>query len=161
MHRIYTERKDPKNFEALSLLNELKTIPGNEKLSQIRILNRYDIQGLNDEMLNECKLSIFAEPLTDNIIEYLPNDANKILAVEYLPGQYDQRADAAEQCAGLLLGFRPVIRTARVYLFYGELNNFEAVKKFLINPVEAREAQLEEYESLELNYAVPDDVKTI
>ena len=161
MHRIYTERKDPKNFEALSLLNELKTIPGNEKLSQIRILNRYDIQGLNDEMLNECKLSIFAEPLTDNIIEYLPNDANKILAVEYLPGQYDQRADAAEQCAGLLLGFRPVIRTARVYLFYGELNNFEAVKKFLINPVEAREAQLEEYESLELNYAVPEDVKTI
>ena len=161
MHRLYTERKNAENFEALSLLNEVKNIPGNENISRVRILNRYDIQGLDDEMLRQCEYAIFAEPYTDNIIASLPDDADKILAVEYLPGQYDQRADAAEQCASLLLGFRPVIKTARVYLFYGGLNNFEAVKKFLINPVEAREAQLAEYESLDLNYSQPEDVKVI
>ena len=161
MHRLYTERKNAENFEVLSLLNEVKNIPGNENISRVRILNRYDIQGLDDEMLRQCEYAIFAEPYTDNIIASLPDDADKILAVEYLPGQYDQRADAAEQCASLLLGFRPVIKTARVYLFYGELNNFEAVKKFLINPVEAREAQLTEYESLDLNYSQPEDVKVI
>ena len=189
VHRIYTERKE--NYEALSLLREL----GGFK--NIRILNRYDVQGLSDDMLETCKFSIFAEPLTDNIINSLPDDADKILAVEFLPGQYDQRADAAEQCASLLLGFRPVIKTAKVYLFYygsetldaenarqfGSVKSnseiastenlvtnssdterekhFEAVKKFLINPVEAREAQLEEYETLSMNYPVPDDVETI
>ncbi|MBQ7594505.1 MAG: phosphoribosylformylglycinamidine synthase [Synergistaceae bacterium] len=153
VHRIYTERKE--NYEALSLLRELGGF------ENIRILNRYDVQGLSDDMLETCKFSIFAEPLTDKIIDELPNDADKILAVEYLPGQYDQRADAAEQCASLLLGFRPVIKTARVYAFYGDCENFEAVKKFLINPVEAREAQLTEYDTLDLNYSVPVDVDTI
>ena len=142
-------------------MNEIKILSGNENISQVRILNRYDIQGLSDSELDSCKNLIFSEPFTDNIIENLPGDSNKILAVEYLPGQYDQRADSAEQCAGLLLGFRPVIKTARIYLFYGELNNFDAVKKFLINPVESREAQLNEYDSLDLNYSRPDDVKII
>ena len=142
-------------------MNEIKNFPGNENLSRVRILNRYDIQGLSDKELDSCKYLIFAEPFTDNILQVLPDDANKIFAVEYLPGQYDQRADAAEQCAGLLLGFRPVIKTARIYLFYGDINNFDAIKKILINPVESREAQLNEYESLDLNYSRPDDVKII
>ena len=159
--RLYTERKDKNNFEVTSLLNEIKNINGNENLSRVRILNRYDVQGLNDEMFNESKFTIFSEPFTDEIFDFLPDDADKILAVEFLPGQYDMRADSAEQCAMLLFGFRPVIKTARIYLFYGEVNNFEAVRKFLINPVEAREAQLSEYESLEINYPVPDDVKVI
>ncbi|MBR6901646.1 MAG: hypothetical protein IKN30_06255, partial [Synergistaceae bacterium] len=138
--RLYTERKDRNNFEVLSLLNEIKNINGNENISRVRILNRYDVEGLNADMFETCKNSIFAEPFTDDISDTLPNDADKILAVEFLPGQYDQRADAAEQCAMLLLGFRPIVRTAKIYLFYGEINNFEGVKKFLINPVEAREA---------------------
>lgn len=112
-------------------------------------------------MLKQCKYLIFAEPCTDIIMSEIPGDSDYVLAVEYLPGQYDQRADAAEQCAGLLLGFRPVIKTARVYLFYGEINNHEAIKKFLINPVESREAQLNEYSSLDINYSRPDDIKTI
>ncbi len=161
VHRLYTERKDRNNFEALSLLEELKNISGNENISRIRIFNRYDIQGLDEKILNECKFTIFSEPFTDNILTSLPNDAEKILAVEFLPGQYDQRADAAEQCAMLLSGVRPVIKTAKVYLFYGEMKNFDAVKKFLINPVEAREAQLNEYKSLEMIYPRPDDVKII
>ncbi|MBR0258392.1 MAG: hypothetical protein IJQ58_11685, partial [Synergistaceae bacterium] len=126
VQRIYTERKDPNPPEILSLMNELHHIAN---LKHIRILSRYDIQGLTPTQLNECANSIFAEPFTDNILHSFPNDADYVLAVEYLPGQYDQRADAAEQCAGLLLGFRPTIRTARVYLFYGDIPNFEAVKK--------------------------------
>ncbi|MDY6399383.1 MAG: phosphoribosylformylglycinamidine synthase [Synergistales bacterium] len=143
VYRLYTERKDRENFEVTSLLNEIKNIQGNENISQVRILNRYDVEGLNDEMFATCRHAIFAEPFTDEILEKLPDDADKILAVEFLPGQYDQRADAAEQCAMLLLGFRPIVKTARVYLFYGDINNFDGIKKFLINPVEAREASLE------------------
>ena len=77
MHRLYTERKNEENFEVLSLLNEVKNIPGNENISRVRILNRYDIQptkadkGLDDEILNQCKHAIFAEPYTDNIIASL------------------------------------------------------------------------------------------
>ena len=158
IHRLYTERKDLNNPETLSLLAELQNISG---LKTIRILNRYDIQGLNDEMLEKCRFLIFADPLSDNVLTSLPDDADKILAVEYLPGQYDQRADAAEQCALLLLGFRPVIKTAKIYLFYGDTGNFEAVRKHLINPVEAREARLGEYENLRTDYPEPEDVKNI
>lgn len=160
VHRIFTERKDSNNPESSSLLAELQNLTGSS-LTRIRIFNRYDIQGLTDSQLNICKNSVFAEPFTDNIFNSLPDDADYVLAVEYLPGQYDQRADAAEQCAGLLLGFRPIVRTAKVYLFYGSIENFGAVKKFLINPVEAREAQLNTYDSLDTDYPAPDDVKTV
>lgn len=141
VHRLYTERKDNNN-------------------KCMRILNRYDIQGLSDEMLEACKFSVFADKCTDNILTSLPDDADYILAVEYLPGQYDQRADAAEQCIMLLLGFRPIVRTAKIYLFYGDAD-IESEKRRLINPVESREAQLGEYDTLDMNYSVPDDVDTL
>ena len=115
VYRLYIERKDRENFEAVSLLNELKNISGNENLSQVKILNRYDVEGLSSETFMTCRHLIFAEPFTDNILNTLPDDYKQILAVEFLPGQYDQRADAAEQCAMLLLGFRPVVRTAKIY----------------------------------------------
>lgn len=153
VHRIYTERKDDHNPEVLALMAEFK-------LNKIRILNRYDVQGLSDSEFSMCKNSIFSEPFTDKIFSGLPQ-ADKVLAVEFLPGQYDQRADAAEQCAGLLLGFRPVVKTAKVYLFYGEIQDFDAVKKFLINPVEAREASLEERDSLEADYPDPEGVAVV
>ena len=156
VHRIYTERKEPDT----SLLNEIRDITG-LSFERVRVLNRYDIEGLNDSQLNECRTSIFAEPFTDNTFDTLPEDADEVIAVEYLPGQFDQRAEAAEQCALLLLGFRPTVRTAKVYLFYGRTPNLEAVKKFLINPVEAREAQLDEYTTLETEYPVAPDIETV
>lgn len=159
VQRLYTTRQDNNNSETLSLLSEINN--SQNKISSIKIFNRYDIQGLSSEMLDKCKYLIFADPCTDTITDSLPDDASYTLAVEYLPGQYDQRADAAQQCAMLLLGFRPIIRTARIYLFYGDITNHEAIRKFLINPVESREAQLDEYSSLEMNYAPPGDVKTI
>ena len=161
VHRIYTSRKDINNPEAQSLLQELRNISGLQNLSRIVIYNRYDVQGLSDSQLNTCRYSVFAEAFTDIVSDSLPNEADYVLAVEYLPGQYDQRADAAEQCIMLLTGTRPIVRTARVYLLYGDITNHEAVRKFFINPVESREATLDEYTSLEMNYAVPEDVKTV
>ncbi|MBQ7544306.1 MAG: phosphoribosylformylglycinamidine synthase [Synergistaceae bacterium] len=157
VHRLYTTRKDTHNPESQSLLQELRA----SGLEDIRIYSRYDVEGLTDGQLSECRYSVFAEPFTDILAETLPDGADYVLAVEYLPGQYDQRADAAEQCAMLLLGFRPVIRTAKVYLCWGKSLDTEALRKFFINPVEAREAQLEEYDSLEMEYSRPDDVKTV
>ena len=159
VYRIYTEHNE--NPEAQNLFNEFKNIHGFKNLTRIRILNRYDVEGLTPEILEQCKFQIFADPYTDTILNKIPEGADFILAVEYLPGQYDQRADAAEQCATLLAGVKPVIKTARVYLFYGECENFDAVKKFLINPVEAREADLKERKSLIENYSVPENVEHI
>ena len=157
VHRLYTSRKDSHNHENQSLLDELSYTG----LKDILIFNRYDVQGLTDSQLKICTSSVFAEPFTDNVSTSIPDNADYVLAVEFLPGQYDQRADSAEQCITLLTGTRAIVRTARVYLFYGEGLNTEALRKFFINPVEAREAQLGEYDSLEMNYAVPDDVKTV
>ena len=161
VHRLFITRKDPNNHETLSLLNELRELSGLHNLKRITIYNRYDVQGLSDSQLNTCKYSVFAEPFTDIVTDSIPTDSDYTLAVEFLPGQYDQRADSAEQCITLLTGSRATVRTAKVYLFYGEALNTEALRRYFINPVEAREAQLGEYESLEMNYPRPDDVKTI
>lgn len=157
VHRLYTSRKDPHNHENQSLLDELSYTG----LKDIRIFNRYDVQGLTSEQLRICTSSVFAEPFTDNVSTSIPSEADYVLAVEFLPGQYDQRADSAQQCITLLTGTQAIIRTARVYLFYGEGLNTEALRKFFINPVESREAQLCEYDSLEMNYAIPENVKTV
>ena len=159
--RIYVERRFGETLEADSLYQELRNIHGLENLEKLRILNRYDIQGLDSEMLEKSKFAIFADPCTDILRENLPDDYDEIIAVEFLPGQFDQRADAAEQCAGLLFGFRPVIKTAKIYLLYGKNLDTNAFRKFIINPVEAREANLENYASLETNYPIPENIKTI
>ena len=157
VHRLYTTRKNIHNHENQSLLDELSYTG----LKDIRIFNRYDVQGLTSQQLKICTSSVFAEPFTDNVSTSIPNDADYVLAVEFLPGQYDQRADSAEQCITLLTGTRAIVRTARVYLFYGDNLNAEALRNFFINPVEAREAQLGEYASLEMNYSIPEDVRTV
>ncbi len=157
VHRIYTSRKNQHNHENQSLLDELRYTG----LKDIRIFNRYDVQGLTSEQLKICTSSVFADPFTDYVSTSIPENADYVLAVEFLPGQYDQRADAAQQCITLLTGTSAIVRTARVYLFYGEGLNTEALRKFFINPVESREAQLGEHDSLEMNYAIPENVKTV
>ena len=162
IHRLYVEKKEPFQQEAASLCAELRDVVGVASLERVRILNRYDVEGVDAKTLNACRHAVFAEPQTD----YLPNglpESVLTLAVEYLPGQYDQRADAAEQCVALLAGTRPTVRTARVYLLYGALSDrdFAAVKKRLINPVECREAQLGPYRTLAADYARPGPISVL
>ena len=163
VHRLYVERRPAFAQEATSLCSELKNLLGLNGLERVRIVNRYDVEGLDGGALEACKASVFADPCTDTLLDQLPGDAAHILAVEYLPGQYDQRADAAEQCISLLTGQRPVVRTARVYLFYGTLSDadFAAVKKHLINPVECREAQSGEAKTLNIPCPEPGDVPVL
>ncbi len=115
---------------------------------------------MSEEIFNECKFLIFADPQADLIFNDLPNDYDKILPVEFLPGQYDQRADAAQKCIMLLSGENAIVKTAKIYLFYGA-GNFELAKKLLINPVEAREADLKKFMTLSENYPEPENVKIL
>ena len=163
VHRLYVEKKPPFAREAEALCAEFRGVLGVAGLERVRVLNRYDVEGLEAEALSACVGAVFADPCTDDVLEALP-EAPHVLAVEYLPGQYDQRADAAEQCIELLLGCkRPTVRTARVYLLWGVLSDADiaAVRKHLINPVESREAQLAEYDALEALCPAPPDVPVL
>ena len=162
VHRFYVEKKAPFQQEAASLHAELRDVLGVASLERVRILNRYDVEGIDTETLLACRYTVFAEPQTDYLPYGVPEDAH-VLAVEYLPGQYDQRADAAEQCVALLSGKRPIVRAVRVYLLYGALSDRDlaAVRKHLVNPVECREAQLEEYETLAAAHPQPGPVPVL
>ena len=107
VHRFYVEKKALFQQEAASLHAELRDVLGVASLERVRILNRYDVEGIDTETLLACRYTVFAEPQTDYLPYGVPEDAH-VLAVEYLPGQYDQRADAAEQCVALLSGKRPI-----------------------------------------------------
>ena len=163
VHRLYVEKKPPFAREAEALCAEFRGVLGVAGLERVRVLNRYDVEGLEAEALSACVGAVFVDPCTDDVLEALP-EAPHVLAVEYLPGQYDQRADAAEQCIELLLGRRrPTVRTARVYLLWGVLSDADlaAVRRHLINPVESREAQLAECDALEALYPTPPDVPVL
>ena len=133
-------------------------------VKDIRVINRYDAENIEPELFNYAVKTVFSEPQLDNTYSELVNDGQAIFAVEYLPGQFDQRADSAAQCIQLISkGERPVIRTAKVYIVYGNVTGAElaAIKKYVINPVEAREASLEKPETLAVKYDIPDSVATL
>ncbi|MBE6961303.1 MAG: phosphoribosylformylglycinamidine synthase [Ruminococcaceae bacterium] len=162
--RIYVEKKPGLRQEAEGLARELRTLLGIEALTGLRQLNRYDVEGLDEETFRRAVQAVFSEPQLDDVYNALPADSGVVFAVEYLPGQFDQRADSAAQCIQLLTrGDRPTVRTAKVYLLSGALTaaDVERIKQFLINPVESREAALEEAETLQAEYAVPTTVETV
>lgn len=164
VYRIYCEKKQGLDNEARSLLSELHTLLGLENIEYIRILNRYDVEDTDEALFEKCKRTVFSEPQLDNIYDSLPNGGDAIFAVEYLPGQFDQRADSAAQCIQLMSqGDRPKVRSAKVYILGGRLDasDVEAVKKYVINPVDSREASLEECKTLSLSAEKPEAVKTI
>ncbi len=163
VHRIYVEKKSPFDVEAQGLLSELRTLLGLAGLNGLRLLNRYDVEGLDGEALARCLPVVFSEPQVDRLNERLP-EADLSFAVEYLPGQFDQRADSCAECVQLLTqAERPQVRTAKVYLLYGKLTQEELaqIKYYLINPVESREASLEERSTLREDYPEPTDVRTL
>ena len=164
VRRIYVEKKPALRHEAGALLNELVTLLGISSLTGLRLINRYDVEGLDEDVFRRAVNTVFSEPQVDDAFEALPEDGSTIFAVEYLPGQFDQRADSAGQCIQLMTqGERPAVRTARVYLLYGDISTEDAerIKRYLINPVEAREASLAPVETLRVEYEVPTQVSTV
>ncbi|MFR7404333.1 MAG: hypothetical protein ACLUW6_06925 [Coriobacteriaceae bacterium] len=142
--RVYVEKKPGFDGEARALAAELRDIVGISGLTGVRLVNRYDVEGATDELFAACVPTVFSEPQSDTATFELP-EANgaAVFAVEFLPGQFDQRADSASECIQLISqGERPDVRSAVVYYLEGNLTDadVEAVKRYVINPVEAREA---------------------
>jgi len=163
VYRIYVEKKKGLDNEARALQNDLRELLGIKGLEKVRLLNRYDCEGLEEELFDYAVNTVFSEPQLDDTMTELP-EADYLFAVEYLPGQFDQRAASASECIQLISkGERPLIRSAKVYAFYGKLSEEELAeaKKYVINPVEAREASMELPETLETVYEIPTEVAQI
>ncbi len=164
VYRIFVEKKPGLENEANALLGELRGLLGMKSLTKVRVLNRYDAENITPELFTEAVKTVFAEPQLDIATEDIDTEGGKVFATEYLPGQFDQRADSAAQCIQILsCGDRPTIRTAKVYILYGDIteNELAEIKKYVINPVEAREAALSKPETLAVNYDIPTEVETL
>ena len=163
VYRIYVEKKEGLGAEAEALLKELRSFLGIAGLEKVRIINRYDVENADEALFERLIPTVFSEPQADNVYDSLP-EADRVFAVEYLPGQFDQRAASAAECAELVaLCERPVIRTAKVYALYGDVSDgdFAAIEKYVVNPVESRIASLELPETLREEYRRPDKVKVL
>ena len=164
VRRIYVEKKPPLRQEAAGLLHELRALLGVSGLTELRLINRYDAEGLDEATFQRAVRTVFSEPQVDDAADSLPAGEFTVFAVEPLPGQFDQRADSAAQCIQLLTqGDRPLVRAAKVYLLAGSLSQTDLakIKHYLINPVECREAALELPETLQIQVSVPGDVETL
>ena len=163
VYRVYVEKKAALANEARALLENLRAFLGIESLTGLRLFNRYDLEGISRELFDYAVKTVLSEPQLDIVTDALPQ-GDAVFAVEYLPGQYDQRADSAAQCVQILSqGERPLVRTARVYALEGKLTDAEiaAIKQYVINPVESREASLELPETLRMEYDIPTTVRTV
>ncbi|MDO5601742.1 MAG: phosphoribosylformylglycinamidine synthase, partial [Oscillospiraceae bacterium] len=164
VYRIYVEKKPAYAVEAGAVLKELRELLGLTGLTGLRILNRYDVEGIEEAVFEACKTTVFAEPQLDDIRAHIPEDAAARFAVEYLPGQFDQRADSCAQCIQIVSqGERPTVRTAKVYLLEGTVTQEEldAAKRYIINPVESREASLDRVDTLQMQYETPSAVAVL
>ena len=164
VYRVFVEKKKGLDNEAKALLSDAKTLLGINSLESIRIFNRYDAQNLTEELFDYSVKTVFSEPQLDTATAEIDVDGAYVFAVEFLPGQFDQRADSAAQCIQIISqGERPLVRSAKVYALYGNLSESDIaqIKKYVINPVEAREATLEKPETLEVKYDIPTTVKTL
>ncbi len=164
--RLFVEKKKPYDVEAQGLLTDLTETLGVRALESVKIINRYDIEGITEDEYQMARNTIFSEPPVDYAYdeEYILPEGSKAFAVEYLPGQYDQRADSAAQCIQLLTqGERPEIKAARVIVLNGAISDHDlaAIKKYYINPVESQEARMEKPETLKTEVEQPDDVAAI
>ena len=164
--RIFVEKRKGFDVEAVNLLADLKQNLGIKNAEAVRIINRYDISGLDGESFEKAKNTILSETNADTVYDEKISigDEFKVFAMEYLPGQYDQRADSAAQCVQLLTqGERPQVVTAKVIAVSGNISDtdFEKIKSYLINPVESRLASFEKPESLDMKANVPDNVAVI
>ena len=164
VYRIYVEKKSELAHEAHSLFTELCQLVGIKGLDGVRILNRYDVENIDEALFQKTVGTVFSEPQLDIVTNELDARGGKVFAVEYLPGQYDQRADSAAQCIQIIsCGERPTIRTAKVYVLDGNITDDDVyeIKKYVINAVESREASLDKPDTLAVEYAMPETVATV
>ena len=164
VYRLFVEKKPGLRHEAEALKNDVRSFLGITSLDDLRLFNRYDIENLDGEQLQRATKTVFSEPQLDDVTTDLPTDAAVVFAVEYLPGQFDQRADSAAQCIRIMASETdPEVKTAKVYCLYGALTaeEIEAIKKYVINPVESREASLELPKTLKTEYTIPTEVEVL
>ncbi len=164
VQRVYVGKKPGFDVESQHLTSELRDILGIAGLEQLRIINRYDAEGMSDELFTRCVPTVFSEPQSDDVAYVLPQTKGALFAVEALPGQFDQRAESASECIQLISqGERPLIRAAKVYVLEGKLSTkeVERVKRYVINPVESREASLELPDTLTMTFAEPQPVDVV
>ena len=163
VRRIFVEKKPDFAVQAKEMLSEIKSYLGIQSVTGVRVLIRYDVEHISEETYQKALAAVFSEPPVDNVYqeEFEAGDA-QVFSVEYLPGQYDQRADSAEQCVKLLNeNETPIIRSATTYVIEGEVSSsqLDAIKKHCINPVDSRETDLEKPETLLDEFEEPEDVK--
>ena len=162
--RIYVEKKPGFDVEAQQLKGELTEILGIKGIEALRIINRYDVEGIDEELFRSCVPTVFSEPQVDVTYDELPASDGAVFAVEFLPGQFDQRADSASECVQLISqGERPAVRSAKVYMISGALDEaaIDAIKHYVVNPVEARIASLDLPETLYMETPEPQPVEVL
>lgn len=164
VYRIFVEKKDGFNNEAKSLYSDITEFLGIKRLNKLRIFNRYDAENISEKIFDYAIKTVFSEPQLDNVYKELNINKAFIFATEYLPGQFDQRAESASQCIQIISqGKKPLIKTAKIYALYGNLTkkDIEEIKKYIINPVEMREANFLKPGTLKEKYKIPKTVKML
>ncbi|HBA93477.1 MAG TPA: phosphoribosylformylglycinamidine synthase, partial [Ruminococcaceae bacterium] len=165
VYRVFAEKKKGNDIEAAHMLDDLRENVGITGIEELRIINRYDAQGLSEEEFKSAVNGVFSEPNLDNVYyEISFGDEWKYFATEYLPGQYDQRADSAAQCIQLLTaGERPEVASAKIIAVKGNITDeeFDKIKAYVINPVESRLASMDKPETLDIKSDIPADIERI
>ena len=164
VYRVFVEKKKELAHEANNLKEDIRSLLRIDALEDLRIVNRYDVENIEPELFDYAVKTVLSEPQLDIVRRSLDCTGAQVFAVEYLPGQFDQRADSAAQCIQIISqAQRPEVRTAKVYLLYGALSAQQVaeIKKYVINPVEAREAAMDKPQTLKINYDIPTTVETL
>ncbi len=164
--RIYVQKKPGFDIESKGLLEDLRQNLLIENLKDVILLNRYDVEGISKEVFDQAKNTVFSEPQVDEYFEeeYPFQKEDKIFGVEYLPGQFDQRANSLSECLQILTeGNKPASKSAKIYILKGNLSTeeVEKIKKYIINPVDSRECTLDKLASVEDEQTVPEDVAVV
>jgi len=164
--RLFVEKKEGFNNEAAALYNEIRDNLGIDSLESVKVVVRYDVEGISDDEMVAARDVVFSEPAVDNVYdEVYPADGNeKIITFELLPGQFDQRADSTAQCVQMLTaGKRPVVRTAKLVALKGDISEaqIKEIEKYLINPIEAQSAEIKKPKTLNILLKKADKIKTI
>lgn len=163
VYRVFVEKKEGLRVEADGVFYELKNLLKIKGLTSVRLFNRYDAENISKESFERAVKTVFSEPQQDDVYTELPALSGKTFAAEYLPGQFDQRADSSAQCIKIACGEDPKIKTAKVYVLFGDVSEeeFSAAKKYLINPVDSREADMTVPRTLSEKYSVPTKVGVV